>query len=507
MAFLLGFVFLVLSFLSSIYSSCIQFIPLFSIYVVDVFGVVFSFDLFSNNFLSVLFLVVSSVYFFGFFYVGESKGFFFTLNTFVFFMCMLILSNDFFFMLVGWDGLGVISLLLVLWYNNRTSQHAAMKTYLVNRLGDGFILGGLVLIFFNNIYNFCSFSYISLFIILGLMTKSAIFPFFSWLPDAMQAPTPVSALVHSSTLVTAGLYILFRHSSIIVYENINFFLVLGVFTSLYGGFCAISESDPKKLIAFSTVSQMGNMMVFICLENINLFFSYLLAHSCFKALLFITMGLGMLNSFHNQDSRLIVMSNWNPLISIFFLVSIFTLMGLPIMIGFLMKECGSFSEISYFFNPLWLFFFHLNNQFTVFYSFRLISSIQNFRSSFSYSFYAYFLVYMPLFVGCFFLNDIFIFTSILFSHYQNMIYVILLLLSGYIGTFTNFNFSLLNFNIVTKSLNIVHNYSNICLNIFERNFLFLNFGNYFIKFPFYGGLTWLKLGFFILVILIFLLFV
>nr|YP_009498359.1 NADH dehydrogenase subunit 5 [Biomphalaria sudanica]AWK49470.1 NADH dehydrogenase subunit 5 [Biomphalaria sudanica] len=306
------------------------------------------FDKVSFMFVTIVMMISSSVFLFSCEYMKEDIYFYrfmWILLSFVLSMCFLVFSGSLLFMLVGWDGLGITSFALIIYYQSKDSLIAGFHTMLINRIGDVFIVVSFFLfVFLGHFYYFpmCS-SAVTLMMILSTasLTKSAQYPFSSWLPAAMAAPTPVSALVHSSTLVTAGIFLIIRLSMIIpmTFELSNMLLLLGATTCLLGGTAAIYEFDLKKIIALSTLSQLG-LMVFTLgmgLTNITLF--HLFMHALFKALLFLAAGSVLLMSFGVQDMRLLGgISNSAPFGIIIFNISSFCLMGAPFLSAFYSKH-------------------------------------------------------------------------------------------------------------------------------------------------------------------------
>ena len=269
--------------------------------------------------------------------------FFFILSIF-----LLIISPNLIRLLLGWDGLGVTSYLLVIFYQSNKSYNAGILTAITNRLGDvGLLISISFLLYIGNwnyifIESFSNiFSNLLVFIIIiSACTKSAQIPFSAWLPAAIAAPTPVSALVHSSTLVTAGVYLLIRINLIIVEMNISYLLLLmGIITIIIAGITAIIEIDIKKIIALSTLSQLGVMMLVLGLGNPMLSFFHLLSHAFFKAMLFMCAGIIIHNIKDYQDIRKIGISynNINFCISIMLIANI-SLCGLPFLRGFYSKD-------------------------------------------------------------------------------------------------------------------------------------------------------------------------
>uniref|UniRef100_A0AAU7NIC5 NADH-ubiquinone oxidoreductase chain 5 n=1 Tax=Solus drepanoides TaxID=3090975 RepID=A0AAU7NIC5_9NEOP len=303
---------------------------------------------------------------------------------FVFSMILLIISPNLISILLGWDGLGLVSYCLVIYYQNIKSYNAGMLTALTNRIGDV-----LILMVISWMLNYGSWNYIfylefmsndlvmqivGVMIIMAAMTKSAQIPFSSWLPAAMAAPTPVSALVHSSTLVTAGIYLLIRFNILLV--DMFFFkilLLLSLLTMFMAGISANYEFDLKKIIALSTLSQLGLMMSILSMGFPDLAFFHLLTHAMFKALLFMCAGvvIHMMNDI--QDIRYMGgVSMYIPLTSLCLNISNMALCGIPFLAGFYSKdlilEMVSFSNLNF----LVFFFYYVSTGLTMFYTFRLI---------------------------------------------------------------------------------------------------------------------------------------
>nr|YP_009351619.1 NADH dehydrogenase subunit 5 [Acholotermes chirotus]AQP30160.1 NADH dehydrogenase subunit 5 [Acholotermes chirotus] len=318
---------------------------------------------------------------------------------FVVSMMFLIISPNVISILLGWDGLGLVSYLLVIYYQNVSSYGAGMLTVLSNRIGDVALL--MVIAW---MINFGSWSFIyyleflsgsvemeliSFLVVLAAMTKSAQIPFSSWLPAAMAAPTPVSALVHSSTLVTAGVYLLIRFSPSFGYSLNLFLLLVSGLTMFMAGLGANFEYDLSKIIALSTLSQLGLMIMTISIGLSSLAFFHLLTHALFKALLFMCAG-GVIHSMgDSQDIRFMGgMSVYMPFTSSCLMVSNFALCGMPFLAGFYSKdfilEMFSMSYVNMFGFVL----LFLSTGLTVCYSFRLFyfSMCGDFNFSSSYSF-------------------------------------------------------------------------------------------------------------------------
>nr|WBR65542.1 NADH dehydrogenase subunit 5 [Layahima elegans]WBR65607.1 NADH dehydrogenase subunit 5 [Layahima elegans] len=315
---------------------------------------------------------------------------------FVLSMMFLIISPNLISILLGWDGLGLVSYCLVIYYQNVKSYNAGMITALTNRVGDVALLLSIAWMLNYGSWNYIYYLecmkedyqmvIIAWLVVLAAMTKSAQIPFSSWLPAAMAAPTPVSALVHSSTLVTAGVYLLIRFNLLFVNTYLSkLLLLLAVLTMFMAGLGANYEFDLKKIIALSTLSQLGLMMSILALGYADLAFFHLLTHALFKALLFMCAGSIIHNMKNTQDIRLMGgLVNMMPLTSTCFNVANLALCGMPFLAGFYSKdlilEVMSMSSV----NLLIYVLYFLSTGLTVCYSMRLtyysLSGIFNFGS-------------------------------------------------------------------------------------------------------------------------------
>lgn len=246
-------------------------------------------------------------------------------------MVLLVFINTLFGALVGWDGLGVTSFLLVIYFKNRKALGRGMITALTNRLGDAFLLVLLGLAFLPHTATYI----LLVLLLLTAITKRAQYPFSRWLPAAMAAPTPVRALVHSSTLVTAGVYLLLRFN----HHGTEWLLALGSITILLAGMCACAEIDIKKIVALSTLSQLGVMVVGLGLALKRLCFFHLMTHALFKALLFLCVGVGIHTVFGSQDFRAHSnVASTLPGPRALLCVANLALLGFPYLAGFYRKD-------------------------------------------------------------------------------------------------------------------------------------------------------------------------
>nr|YP_010621039.1 NADH dehydrogenase subunit 5 [Periplaneta svenhedini]WAX39422.1 NADH dehydrogenase subunit 5 [Periplaneta svenhedini] len=301
---------------------------------------------------------------------------------FVMSMMFLIISPNLISILLGWDGLGLVSYCLVIYYQNIKSYNAGMITALSNRIGDVCLLMAIAWMLNFGSWNFIYYlellkgslemEIISFLVVLAAMTKSAQIPFSSWLPAAMAAPTPVSALVHSSTLVTAGVFLLIRFS-IVFSDWLNIFLLLiSGLTMFMAGLGANFEYDLKSIIALSTLSQLGLMMSILSMGFSVLAFFHLLTHALFKALLFMCAGMVIHVMKDSQDIRFMGNLSFQlPLTSTCLCISNFALCGMPFLAGFYSKDLIlEMVSLSYM-NMFGFFLFFFSTGLTVCYSFRL----------------------------------------------------------------------------------------------------------------------------------------
>nr|YP_009681595.1 NADH dehydrogenase subunit 5 [Dicyrtomina saundersi]QDO72016.1 NADH dehydrogenase subunit 5 [Dicyrtomina saundersi] len=346
----------------------------------------FLLDWMSLSFMSVVLLISSMVLFYSHSYMkGDSNlvKFIFLVFLFVVSMIFMIMSPNLISILLGWDGLGLVSYCLVIYYQNNKSANAGMITILSNRIGDVAIL--LAISWMLN-FGSCNFYFLPLLysnslmlillflITIAAMTKSAQIPFSAWLPAAMAAPTPVSSLVHSSTLVTAGVYLLIRFSNVINFHFVLF--VIAVSTMIMSGVGANYETDLKKVIALSTLSQLGVMMMILSLGMVELSYFHLLSHAMFKSLLFLCAGFYIHSMGDCQDIRFLG-SLWigSPIISLFFFASSISLCGFPFMAGFYSSDM----ILEFFFmgsmNLFMLVIIYLATILTLMYSIRLMAFV------------------------------------------------------------------------------------------------------------------------------------
>nr|ADD62151.1 NADH dehydrogenase subunit 5 [Takobia yixiani] len=315
------------------------------------FSYIMIFDSISCIFMSVVLLIASSVVWFSSDYMNGDPNlnrFIWLVTLFVASMMALILSPNLLSILLGWDGLGLVSYALVIYYQNVKSYNAGMLTILTNRIGDVMILVSIALLNSHgsfNLLNYSSFSgnllmLCTIFLCIAACSKSAQIPFSAWLPAAMAAPTPVSALVHSSTLVTAGGMHMIRFSCPLMTFNVSkILLILATLTMLLAGVGANLEMDMKKIIALSTLSQLGLMMMAIGLGLTKLAYFHMVSHALFKALLFMCAGNIIHSSLDNQDLRKLgYLCLQMPVTSACLNTANLALCGFPFLVGFYSKD-------------------------------------------------------------------------------------------------------------------------------------------------------------------------
>nr|YP_009123050.1 NADH dehydrogenase subunit 5 [Faxonius limosus]AJK90934.1 NADH dehydrogenase subunit 5 [Faxonius limosus] len=343
------------------------------------------FDWLSFMFLSFILFISSMVMFYSGEYMKSDSHynrFMYLVLAFVISMNALIVSPNLISILLGWDGLGLISYVLVIYYQNEKSANAGMLTILSNRVGDVAILLSIALFFSMGGWNFLVWSFytsedmilMKMLVVVAAMTKSAQIPFSAWLPAAMAAPTPVSALVHSSTLVTAGVYLLIRFSPIFEGSLVqSFLLIISCSTMFMAGLGANFEYDLKKIIALSTLSQLGVMLSILSLGFPDLAFFHLLTHALFKALLFLCAGVIIHSLSDYQDIRMMGgLVNSMPLTGACMNLSNLSLCGMPFMAGFYSKDLILEVAFMSYLNFISFIMYILATGLTVSYTFRLI---------------------------------------------------------------------------------------------------------------------------------------
>nr|UEK24891.1 NADH dehydrogenase subunit 5 [Kolla paulula] len=416
--FSLCFMFLGMLFVFSNYVLMLEW-KLFSLNSVSMYYLLII-DWVSLFFCFVVMFISSMVILYSVNYIGVgsymSNRFLFIVIMFILSMILMIMSPNMISIMLGWDGLGLVSYCLVIYYMSIKSYLAGLITCLTNRLGDIGLLvsicwimsyGGWHFMYYTHLYN----NIIFYMVILSSFTKSAQIPFSCWLPAAMAAPTPVSSLVHSSTLVTAGVYLLIRFYNLMNFNN-YLFLFISTLTMIFSSLCASYEFDLSKIIALSTLSQLGLMMSSLFLGLVDLSFFHLLTHAMFKSLLFLCSGIFIFYMNDNQDIRMMgSVCLFLPFTTSCFNISNLTLCGIPFLSGFYSKDF--FIENVSFFGVNFLIFmlFYLSLGLTACYSFRLFYySMMNNYKFVSYNFLSdefnfmkisiFFLTITSVFFGC-----------------------------------------------------------------------------------------------------------
>nr|UDU84755.1 NADH dehydrogenase subunit 5 [Archips podanus] len=468
-------------------------------------------DWMSLLFMMFVSLISSVVIFYSKSYMSSEKNlnrFIILVLLFVFSMILLIISPNMISIFLGWDGLGLVSYCLVIYYQNIKSYNAGMLTALSNRIGDVCILISIAWMFnygsWNYIFylNFMNNDYsmkmVGSMIIIAAMTKSAQIPFSSWLPAAMAAPTPVSALVHSSTLVTAGVYLLIRFNNLLLdLFMLKILLLLSGLTMFMAGITANYEFDLKKIIALSTLSQLGLMMSILSMGLPDLAFFHLLTHAMFKALLFMCAGviIHMMNNI--QDIRYMGgISYYLPYTSLCMNISNMALCGIPFLAGFYSKDMIlEMVSLSYL-NMFIFFLYYISTGLTMFYSFRLLMylMINDFNLLSIYNLFdedyimlksMFILLFMSVLSGSLLSWMIFPYPYMVYLSFNMKMMVIYVSILGMIMGYMLSNMQIYSLN---KFLSIytLSNFLSLMwfmpnLSTYKLNYMFLNFGQNLLK--------------------------
>ena len=293
-------------------------------------------------------------------YMSHDKGFykFFTyLNLFIFSMLLLVMGSNYLILFIGWEGVGLCSYLLIgFWYTNKEYGAAARKAFIMNRIGDlGMLIGIFMIAYQTNAVDFLSVAqnsskfqldspviiFITISLFIGAMGKSAQVPLFTWLPDAMAGPTPVSALIHAATMVTAGIYLVVRSNFLysLAPTTMDVILFIGLLTALVAAFIGLRQNDIKKVLAYSTVSQLGFMFVALGVGAYTTAMFHLMTHAFFKALLFLGSGSVIHAMSGEQDMRLMGgLKNKIPITHFTFLIGTLAISGFPFLSGMISKD-------------------------------------------------------------------------------------------------------------------------------------------------------------------------
>nr|YP_003204895.1 NADH dehydrogenase subunit 5 [Mordella atrata]ACO92584.1 NADH dehydrogenase subunit 5 [Mordella atrata] len=436
-------------------------------------------DAMSLLFMSFVLFISSMVIYYSMEYMGGDKfivRFILLVVMFVLSMMLLIISPNLISILLGWDGLGLVSYCLVVYYQNVKSYNAGMLTALTNRLGDVALLMSIAWMLNFGSWNYIfyleemkgslSMNIISCLIILAAITKSAQIPFSSWLPAAMAAPTPVSSLVHSSTLVTAGVYLLIRFNFSLESWSMYIMVFVTSMTMFMAGLGANFEFDLKKIIALSTLSQLGLMMSILFLGDYLLAYYHLLTHALFKALLFMCAGNVIHNLFNCQDIRYMgSLISSMPITCLYFNICNLSLCGLPFLSGFYSKDLiVEVMSMSYL-NIYIYIIFYVSIGLTVSYSMRLVYYTcvghMNFTSLSSLSEEGYTmlkgmsgLIFLVVFMGSSLSWTLFSsLYIIILPFYLKMMTLIMIMLGGWLGyEFSRFSLSYNSLSLKYKNV-------------------------------------------------------
>lgn len=299
-------------------------------------------------------------------YMADDPGyqrFFSYISLFTFSMLMLVMSNNFVQLFFGWEAVGLVSYLLIgFWYTRPTAIYANLKAFLVNRVGDfGFLLGIALIAAYAGTLDYAEvfakrnelaaltetvtgwpvITAICICLFIGAMGKSAQVPLHVWLPDSMEGPTPISALIHAATMVTAGIFMVTRMSPLFELSDtaLSFVLVIGAITALFMGFLGIIQNDIKRVVAYSTLSQLGYMTVALGVSAYPIAVFHLMTHAFFKALLFLGAGSVIIGCHHNQDIRYMGgLRKYMPITWMTSLLGSLALIGFPFLSGFYSKD-------------------------------------------------------------------------------------------------------------------------------------------------------------------------
>jgi NADH-quinone oxidoreductase subunit L len=393
---------ILLSFLTSCYlftqvtsttDSINSVVTLFNFIAVEEFTIPFAFQV---DQLSVLFLLIITgigflIHLYSTSYMKEEEShhfgrYFAYLNLFVFSMLLLVMGANYIIMFIGWEGVGLCSYLLIgYWFKNNDFNYAAKKAFIMNRIGDlGFLLAVFWLLFklgtvnygdvFTNVSQLSSFDLtaITTLLFIGAMGKSAQIPLYTWLPDAMAGPTPVSALIHAATMVTAGIYMIARSNILFTMAPATQTIVaiIGLSTAIFAATIALKQNDIKKVLAYSTVSQLGYMFLGLGVGAYTGAVFHVMTHAFFKALLFLGAGSVIHAMHHEQDIRKMGnLKKYMPITHLTFLLACLAIAGIPPFSGFFSKDeilAAAFAK-----NPLYYYIGVGGALITAFYMFRL----------------------------------------------------------------------------------------------------------------------------------------
>ena len=365
----------------------------------------FKVDALSSLFLLVITGVGSLIHLYSTAYMKEETAphyarYFSYLNLFIFSMLILVLGDNYVIMFIGWEGVGLCSYLLIgYWFTNGNYNYAAKKAFIMNRIGDlGFLLAIFWLIVKLGTVNYSEvltadslaklsstdITGIALLLFVGAMGKSAQIPLFTWLPDAMAGPTPVSALIHAATMVTAGIYMITRSNILYSHSELtqNIIAIIGISTALLAATIAIKQNDIKKVLAYSTVSQLGYMFLGLGVGAYSGAVFHVITHAFFKALLFLGAGSVIHAMHHEQDIRKMGgLKSKLPITHITFLIGCIAIAGVPPFSGFFSKD--EILAAAFAMSPIYWVLGVIGAAMTAFYMFRLYTTtfLGNFRGT------------------------------------------------------------------------------------------------------------------------------
>lgn len=333
------------------------------------FDVAFLIDRLSATMMMIVLFISLMVHIYTIGYMADDPGyqrFFSYVSLFTFAMLVLVLADNFLLLFFGWEGVGLVSYLLIgFWFTRDTATFGSLKAFIVNRIGDiGFILAtAAVLMYFGSLtyqdvfqqvpqvvnktislfpnYDVSAITVICLLLFIGAMGKSAQVPLHVWLPESMEGPTPISALIHAATMVTAGIYMVARMSPIFEYSQaiLSFMLVIGGTTAFFTGLVAVVQYDIKRVIAYSTLSQLGYMAVALGASAYDVAIFHLMTHAFFKALLFLAAGSVIIAMHHEQDMRKMGgLAAYMPITYLTFMIGSLALCAIPPFAGFYSKD-------------------------------------------------------------------------------------------------------------------------------------------------------------------------
>nr|QKV48765.1 NADH dehydrogenase subunit 5 [Parathailocyba orla] len=474
------------------------------IFNINSFGIfyVLLLDWISLMFISIVLFISSMVILYSSEYMGinsySSNRFLLLVILFILSMVLMVISPNLLSILLGWDGLGMVSYCLVIYYNSMSSFLSGMITCLTNRLGD---IGLLISICWLMSYGSWHFMYyldfyhssIFYMLIISCFTKSAQIPFSSWLPAAMAAPTPVSSLVHSSTLVTAGVYLLIRFFNYFNFNN-KYMFFLCLITMFMSSFCANYEFDLSKIIALSTLSQLGLMMSSLFFGLVNLSYYHLLSHAVFKSLLFLCSGIMIYYMNNNQDIRMMgLVSNYLPFTTSCFNISSLALCGFPFLSGFYSKDLIVELMLMSYVNMFVFIFFYICLGLTACYSIRLFYYsvfYKNKHSSMCLMFESFNLMNYSIFILSFF--SVFFGCLMMWFFNFDLVFIIIpfyLKLSSLIFVFFGFLLGLELFMMKSYVMSFYYYYfSNMWFMYSFSSFLFNYFYTFSLNFTY--GMNW-----------------